>query len=65
MLLDPSSLYSLFELNYISFFIFIDICVIQVPPRGGYLFGTPARPGFEPGKCQSQSLMPYRLATGQ
>ena len=24
-----------------------------------------ARPRFELGKCQSQSLMPYRLATGQ
>lgn len=24
-----------------------------------------APPGFEPGKCQSQSLMPCRLATGQ
>ena len=24
-----------------------------------------APPGFEPGKCQSQSLMPYRLATEQ
>ena len=22
-------------------------------------------PGFEPGKCQSQSLVPYRLATPQ
>ena len=24
-----------------------------------------ARHGFEPWECQSQSLMPYRLATGQ
>ena len=30
-----------------------------------HLFKLAGAPGFEPGGCQSQSLMPYRLAMPQ